>query len=431
MDKFILPNFHAILIHFPIAMLGIGVAIELFSFLWKRSSFRTAGQWMILLGTLGAVPAVTSGLYALLNVMSHGGDTDSWLDLKAGSNFTQTDWNFIRLHIILNASATALALIAVVTWLASSDMMRKILRAPALLLLVAAVALMVDGAWHGGEMVYRHGFAVSTKNAPLNVVDNPATPPRGLDEKVQYYAPQGDIHLLLAGVVFSLAFVTLGISIRRAITTDTVVVQRIPPTYVPASADRDSIKPISLMQALNDPGDEIPVVPAIPAARFWLLAALITIGAVASGLWFGDYLAPWPMVINKNHLLRAIHNIQSSKEAREGMHIVFGSSILILTLILALITRFAPRSRVILSGFGLLLVLAIAGQIWLGILLTFDGGRGPLARFKTQAESTAPAEEAPAPATHPSLSPPPASTQPITLNQRPTPIALPWYSGGS
>jgi uncharacterized membrane protein len=430
-DKLIIPNFHVILIHFPIAMLGAGVMIELFSFLWRRSSFRTAGQWMILLGTLGAIPAVTTGLYALLNVMSHGGEADSWLDLKAGSGFTQTDWNFMRLHIILGASAAALALIAVVTWLASSDMMRKILRAPAMLLLVAAVALMVDGAWHGGEMVFRLGFAVSTKNAPLNVVDNPSTPPQGLDEKVQYYVPQGEIHLLLAGFVFALASVTLGLSIRRALTTDTVIVQRIPPTYVPASADRESIKPISLMQALNDPGDEIPIVPAIPAARFWLLAALVAIGAVATGLWFGDFLLPWPMVINKDHLVRAIHNIQSSKQAREGMHIVFGSSILVLTLILALITRFAPRSRVILSGFGLLLVIAMAGQIWLGVLLTFDGDRGPLARFKTQAEATAPAEEAPAPATQPSLSPPPASTQPITLNQRSAPVALPWYSGGS
>jgi uncharacterized membrane protein len=416
-DTFLLPNFHAIIIHFPIAMLGIGVAIELFSFLWRRSSFRLAGQWMILIGTLAIVPAVTTGLSALQTVMAHahGADSGSWVDLKAGSGFTQTDWNFIRLHIILNACAAGLVLLAVVTWLASSDTWRNLLRIPALLMLIAAMGLMVDGAWHGGEMVYRLGFAVQGK---LGTVAEPVTPPSGLEEKMDYYAPRMDVHLLMAGVVFSLAAVTLGLSVRRAVTTDTVLVQRVPPTYVPAASEKDNIKPISLMQALNDPGDEIPVVPAIPAARFWLLTALIVICTVVTGLWLGDYFTSWPMIINKDHVVSAIKHILDPNKAREGLHIIFGSSILILTLVLALITRFAPRSRVILSGFSLLLVLAMAGQIWLGILLTFDGGRGPKTRFRTEAEAAAPETEEPttAPATQPSMSKPPA-TQPMTWAQ--------------
>jgi hypothetical protein len=244
------------------------------------------------------------------------------------------------------------------------------------------------------------------------------TPPSGIEEKMEYYAPPMDIHLLMAGVVFSLAAVTLGLSIRRALTTDTVIVQRIPPTYVPAAAERESIKPISLMQALNDPGDEIPIVPAIPAARFWLLTALVVIGTVVTGLWLGGFLTSWPLMVRKDAIIRVVRNIQDSKKAREGMHIVFGSSILLFTLILALITRFAPRSRVILSAFGFLLVVAMAGQIWLGIMLTFDGGRGPLARFRTETEATAPEPEdtTPAPATQPSIPTPPA-TRPMALAQ--------------
>jgi hypothetical protein len=35
-----------------------------------------------------------------------------------------------------------------------------------------------------------------------------------------------------------------------------------------------------------------------------------------------------------------------------------------------------------------LLVLVMAAQIWLGVLLIFDGGRGPLARFKNPAEAS-------------------------------------------
>jgi uncharacterized membrane protein len=413
-DKFIIPNFHVILIHFPMGLLLIGVTIELFSFLWRRSSFRQAGRWMILLGTLMAVPALTSGLYALRDVVGHGADLDSWSEFKAASNFNAHDWQFVRYHIVLNAAATGLALFATVMWLGASDTWRKILRIPALLMLVVAVGLMVDGGWHGGEMVYRLGFAVQGK---LNVLPDTPDRPRDLQDKIEFYAPEGEVHLLMAGFVFALAAAALGLSIRRAVTADTVIVQRISRTNVAASGGReDAIKPISLLQALNDPGDEIPVGPRVPAARFWVLAALVAIAAIASGLWFGDYLAPWPRIIDRAHVQRAIQHIQDSKNAREGLHIVFGASIVVLTVLLALLTRFAPKSRVFLSAFAFLLVLVMAVQIWLGVLLTFDGGRGPLARFKTDAEANAPEQETPSPTTAPSVSPP-AATQPIALGQ--------------
>jgi disulfide bond formation protein DsbB len=155
------------------------------------------------------------------------------------------------------------------------------------------------------------------------------------------------------------------------------------------------------------------VIPSIPSARFWLLTGLIAIGAIATGLWYGDYLAQWPLMVNKDKVIHAFQNIRVAGRAREGLHIAFGTSILVLTLILALITRFAPRSRVILSAFGFLLVVAMAGQIWLGILLTFDGGHGPLAGFKSEtANATTPDQGSPT--TEPDA---PAATQPVTLGQ--------------
>jgi len=62
----------------------------------------------------------------------------------------------------------------------------------------------------------------------------------------------------------------------------------------------------------------------------------------------------------------------------------------------------------------------MAVQIWLGVLLTFDGGRGPLARFKTDAEANAPEQETPSPTTVPATAPsgaPPPATQPIAVGQ--------------
>ena len=415
MDKFIIPNFHVILIHFPLAMLGAGVAIELFSFFWRRSSFRQAGHWMILLGTLAAIPAVTSGLYAFRDVMGHGDEMDSLVEYQNASGFNAADWHFMRNHIILNSIATGLALIAVVTWLAGSDRWRKLMRIPILLMLVIALGFMAEGAWQGGEMVFRQGFGIQGKQSVLP--DSPTTP-QNLQDKVEYYAPEGELHLLMAGIVFAIAAGALGLSIRRALTTETVVVQRVPPTYISAEAGREgTVKPISLLQALNDPGDEIPVTRTTPAARFWMLTALVAVGAIFTGLWFGDYLLPWPWIINRDHLQRAIKLIPDAKRAREGLHIVFGASILVLALILALLTRFVPRSRVILGAFSLLLVGVMAAQAWLGVLLIFDGGRGPLARFKNAAEvSSQDEQQQSTPATQPSVSPPP-TTLPITLGQ--------------
>jgi hypothetical protein len=167
-----------------------------------------------------------------------------------------------------------------------------------------------------------------------------------------------------------------------------------------------------LLQALNDPGDEIPLVPRVPAARFWVLAAVVAICAIASGLWFGGFIEPWPKVIDQGALRSSLQRIKDSDHARMGLHIVFGASILVLVMAMALLTRFAPRSRVILSGLSLLLVLAMAGQVWLGVLLLYDGDRGPLSRFKSDSQLTAPDQDHNSSSTQPTTSPSPA-TQPI------------------
>jgi peptidoglycan/LPS O-acetylase OafA/YrhL len=56
-------------------------------------------------------------------------------------------------------------------------------------------------------------------------------------------------------------------------------------------------------------------------------------------------------------------------------------SLIVLPLILAALSRWAPRQRIVLGIFGLLLVLAISAQVLLGVLLQFDGATGPLYRF--------------------------------------------------
>src|ERR1700722_10689969 len=85
--EFISPNLHVCLIHFPMALLIIGVCIALCSFLFPRSSLRVSGRWMLLLGALATVPATLSGIYALSDIarMNNPVGDGPWVDVKSAS----------------------------------------------------------------------------------------------------------------------------------------------------------------------------------------------------------------------------------------------------------------------------------------------------------------------------------------------------------
>jgi hypothetical protein len=50
---------------------------------------------------------------------------------------------------------------------------------------------------------------------------------------------------------------------------------------------------------------------------------------------------------------------------------------------LAILARFAPRRRWLISIFTLLLALAVAAQVWLGILLLLDKSTGLINHFNS------------------------------------------------
>ena len=70
--RFLNPNYHVILIHYPLGVFVLGVILEMFSFFWRKSSVRSAARWMILLGALLSIPAATSGIAALDEVKTLG-----------------------------------------------------------------------------------------------------------------------------------------------------------------------------------------------------------------------------------------------------------------------------------------------------------------------------------------------------------------------
>jgi uncharacterized membrane protein len=381
--RIIIPNYHIILIHFPLALLGIGLFAEVFSFLWRRSSFRQAGRWMILLGTLLLLPAATSGIFALADVAGRGQSADSWEDLKAGNGFQEIDWTLARNHIVLNSFGAVLALIAVVGWIGASDRWRSRLYFPGLLLLLIAMALLTSGAWHGGEMIFREGFGVSGR---LGVLPEHLNPPTDLKTRIDEGISPMQIHLIFAGLVFAAAAAALGLSLRRSWTVDDLLVQRLPledaatQLSLPPALGNTDAPTLSIRPLLDDPGNATvvsAVAPRVPSARFWIVAALLALITITLGFYVGEYLQR----DFKDRLHDAIAGIGKS-EGRQGMHIIFGSTILLLTLVLGIIARWSPRKRLPLGLISGLLIVVMAGQVWFGILLLYDGGSGPWTHFK-------------------------------------------------
>jgi uncharacterized membrane protein len=403
-QRLIIPNYHVILVHYPLALLAMGLLIEIFSFLWRRSSARAAGRWMILLGTLAMVPAATSGVYALFDIAAHGqNEADSWQDVKDGSGFTDHDWALARDHVLLNSAATGLALLVVVIWIGSTDRIRRALYVPVLLGLLIAMGLMTDGAWHGGEMIYRKGFGVEGNKGVLDMASAPAN--ATLRQKIDVRTSPRQLHVIMAGILFAIAAAALALSIRRSVTEDY--------PWIPANRLREerheilnpppdpeaSLRPVSLLGALNDTSNAIFPPREIPPARFWIVAAVAAILTIFGGLYIGGFLV-WPNVIDWVAAKDAIQHINVHGERREAAHIVFGASILVLTLVLAALARWAPRARVFLGACAMLLIVVMAAQVWIGILLLYDGDTGPLSRFKSpQATPTT----QPAPASQPSV----------------------------
>src|SRR5687768_18387730 len=96
--EFINPNLHVILIHYPLGLLVVGTLIELFSFLgWRKSGFRTAGRWMLLIGILSLPPTMLSGLYALADVNRSADTPDdaTWVEARNMSPIQGEAWEMM------------------------------------------------------------------------------------------------------------------------------------------------------------------------------------------------------------------------------------------------------------------------------------------------------------------------------------------------
>jgi uncharacterized membrane protein len=429
LDKqFINPNLHVAILHFPLALLVAGTLIELFAFLWRRSAFRAAGRWMILLGALTAAPVATSGLYALYDTnvtpeTSPEARPDiTWAEVRAGSPVTGHAWEMMKDHALWAAIASAAALLLVVLWLGASDVWRSRLHLVFLLLLVWSLAVMLTAAWHGGEMVYEHGVGVGRVQEHSQADEN--RPAGSSRHKIEYFLPPLQTHVILAGCAIAAAMVGIGLSLRAGAQAR-LLLEPTPELSDISAALNPQIRPRVPLAAGGTIG-EPPIagpggyeqtatmrmtVQRQPVARFWLLAALIAIATGLAGWWT---LAEGSGVWDPKGLWHQVIDPAKDGNPRRLAHGIATGAIVLLLLTQALVSRLAVGRRLVLTLFSMLLIAFLAAQLWFGSLLLFDSPLGKLERFNGTAAAAAPAP-APgaAPTTTPSLSTPPV-TAPAT-----------------
>jgi uncharacterized membrane protein YhaH (DUF805 family) len=276
---------------------------------------------------------------------------------------------------------------AVVLWLGASDLGRRRLRFLVLIALLAAMGMFTSGAWHGGEMVYRQGFGVDGRQAiDYSASEESAEPgPKGPfdKDKIDDLVSPMQIHLILAGLVIAMAAGALGLSLRHCVAESQPAIPppapeslEIDPASPPQPGPAKSVFSLEELAAAREAGDP-------PPTRFWILAAFLAALTIILGFYVGDFLTGRKF-FNVEHLQRAMQDLRDPDKMRMGMHIILGSAILVLCLILALLGTMRPGNRGLVSFFALLLMIAVAGQIWMGILLLYDTDRGPLTKFNVQ-----------------------------------------------
>jgi uncharacterized membrane protein len=351
--RFIVPNYHVILIHYPLALLVAGVIAELATCFWSKSGARVAGRWMILLGALSMLPAATSGMSALADVIEHRGE------------LTEQQYHSLKDHTVWMAIASLIITVSVTIWIGCCDRVRILLRWPVLVLLLWAVLMMGAAAWHAGEAVYKHGVAQI----------EPTTQTTG-GSGLGFLIPPMEGHLLSAGAMLSFVMLAIAVSFRKV------------------NRYRELRRLEAQVKTVAYDLDE----PAPKPARYAIVAIILAGATVLFGWWYlssstdawataVEQAGPRAGAVEKTHtylsgLLDSAfeRGIRTRKleYPRRALHVVSGVLIVVLLAALAVLARFVRKGRVLLSIVSILLVASLATQVWLGTLLLYYGPAGPV-----------------------------------------------------
>jgi hypothetical protein len=186
--------------------------------------------------------------------------------------------------------------------------------------------------------------------------------------------------MLMVGATLGFAMAAIGLSIRRW----SQEYGPLPASRIPPQPTVRAGPPVGQETAAAMPGQPVAPAPAVVApptilypifaARFWVAALVFGLLTAVGGLWMtGD----WRL----QALLDPIREGTDWKQNRLFWHVVFGVSIVLCTLLLAITTRVTRRAKFVTLLFIILLVIAVALQLWIGVLMLYDSPEGPVTGF--------------------------------------------------
>jgi uncharacterized membrane protein len=137
-------HLHAMVVHFPIALLLVGFLFEAISFFYKKEFFRQSAFYLLLLGMLGTVVSYLAG-----NAAGEG--------MEEGPLSKA-----MELH---EQAATISLWLTIVTALVYASIYflkykKNWLRIIAVLLFTGVIASIARTGYLGGQLVYKHGAGV-------------------------------------------------------------------------------------------------------------------------------------------------------------------------------------------------------------------------------------------------------------------------------
>ena len=148
----IIPNLHPLIVHFPIALTTVSAVFHIAAVATRGTSifsnFAILARTLLWLSALSVLPAVFFGWQAY-NSVTHD-------DVSHATMLIHRNW----------ALGTSILLIILAGW----DVWRNKVGSPTawwfVISEIGAWSMVVITAWHGGELVYRHGLGVMSLPVP-------------------------------------------------------------------------------------------------------------------------------------------------------------------------------------------------------------------------------------------------------------------------